>query len=187
MTNNRGRKNPGYQQSRDHVRLVEEKGYALKTFPMEYSDARKSEDGIGPATIGGFTPKLSDRTITKIGNAWYASDNADDVQLAEEIETPERYPEGARTTISINAFERSSKAREGMYSASWTKLYGLRLQLQKLIRASRGGLHSCTPPYSNRIGGRRISSESCQRLDACVSELPCDDSSGQSTSDASNN
>ena len=112
MTNNRGRKNPGYQQSRDHVRLVEEEGYALKIFPMEYSDARKSEDGIGPATIGGFTPKLSDRTITKIGNAWYASDNADDVQLAEEIEISERYPEGARTTIYINAFERSAKARK---------------------------------------------------------------------------
>lgn len=112
MTNNLGRKNPGYQQSRDHIRLVEEEGYALKTFPMEYSDARKSEDGIGPATIGGFTPKLSDRTITKIGNAWYASDNSDNVQLAEEIEVPERYPEGARTTISINAFERSAKARK---------------------------------------------------------------------------
>jgi len=49
MTNNRGRKNPGFQQSRDHIRLVEEEGYTLKTFPMEYSDERKAEDGSGPA------------------------------------------------------------------------------------------------------------------------------------------
>ena len=70
MTNNRGRKNPGFKQSRDHIRLVEEEGYTLKTFPMEYSDARKDEDGIGPATIAGFTPKLSERTLVKIGNEW---------------------------------------------------------------------------------------------------------------------
>ena len=112
MTNSRDRKNPGFKQSRDHIRLVEEEGYKLKTFPMEYSDARKGEDGTGPATIGGFTPRLSDRRLTKIGNAWYASDDSDDIQLAEEIETPEKYSEGAKTTISINAFERSAKARK---------------------------------------------------------------------------
>lgn len=112
MMNNRGRRNPGYQQSRDHIRLVEEEGYKLKTFPMEYSNARQNDDGIGPATIGGFTPELTERTLTKIGNAWYASDDSDDIQLAEELHTPERYSEGAKTTISINAFERSAKARK---------------------------------------------------------------------------
>jgi 5-methylcytosine-specific restriction protein A len=112
MRNSRGRKNPGFQQSRDHIRLVDKEGYTLKTFPMEYSDARKSKDGIGPATIGGFTPTLSVRTLSKIGNVWYASDNSDDIQLAEEIEIPEKFSEGAKTTISINAFERSAKARK---------------------------------------------------------------------------
>jgi hypothetical protein len=69
--------------------MVEEEGYTLKTFPMEYSDARKGEDGIGPATIGGFTAELSDRTLARIGNAWYAADSSDDIPLAEEIE-PQR-------------------------------------------------------------------------------------------------
>ena len=110
--NSQGRKNPGFQQSRDHVRLVEEEGYTLKTFPMEYSDARKDEHGIGPATIKGFTPELSERTVKQIGNGWYAFDASDDIQLAEEIPNPEKYPEGTRTTISINAFERSAKARK---------------------------------------------------------------------------
>ena len=110
--NSRGRKNPGFQQSREHVRLVEEDGYALKTFPMEYSDARKDDHGEGPATIKGFTPKLSDRTLRRIGDGWYASDVSDTIQLAEEVPTPEKYPEGAKTTVSINAFERSAKARK---------------------------------------------------------------------------
>jgi 5-methylcytosine-specific restriction protein A len=110
-TNNHGRRNPGFQQSRDHIRLIEERGYSLKTFPMEYSDKRKDEQGLGPATIKGFTPKLSDRRLTKIGNAWYASDTYDDIQLAEEIVSPEKYSEGAKTTIAINAYERSAKAR----------------------------------------------------------------------------
>ena len=35
MTNSTGRKNLGFKQSRDHIRLVEEEGYSLKTFPME--------------------------------------------------------------------------------------------------------------------------------------------------------
>jgi len=110
--NTRGRRNPGFQQSRDHVRLVEEEGYTLKTFPMEYSDVRKDEHGVGPATIKGFTPKLSDRTLKKFGNGWYACDASDDIQLAEEIPTPEKYSEGTKTTVSINAFERSAKARK---------------------------------------------------------------------------
>ena len=112
MTNNRGRKNPGYAQSREHIRLVEEEGYGFRTFPMEYSTARQDEEGIGPATIGGFTPELSDRSLTKIGNAWYASDDSDEIQLAEELNTPEKYREGAKRTISINAFERNAKARK---------------------------------------------------------------------------
>ena len=110
-TNARGKRNPGYQQSREHVRLVEEERYQLKTFPMEYSDARKNDTGIGPATIGGFTAELTDRSLSRIGNAWYASDDTDDVRLAEEIEAPQRYVEGAKTTITVNAIERSAKAR----------------------------------------------------------------------------
>ncbi|NLD38711.1 MAG: HNH endonuclease [Desulfatiglans sp.] len=109
--NSRGRRNPGFQQSRDHVRLVEEEGYTLKTFPMEYSDARKDKHGVGPATIKGFTPELSDRTLKRIGNGWYACDEVDDIQIAEEIPTPEKYSEGAKKTIAINAFERSARAR----------------------------------------------------------------------------
>ena len=47
QTNEKGRKLPGYKQSREHIRLIEEEGYQLKTFPQIYSDANKNKDGIG--------------------------------------------------------------------------------------------------------------------------------------------
>ena len=83
--NAHGKKTKGYPQSREHIRLIENENYKLMTFPMKYSDARKGEDGIGPAKIEGFTPVLSERTLTKIGNAWYAADNSDASSLAEEL------------------------------------------------------------------------------------------------------
>ncbi len=110
-----GRKNPGYPQSREHIRLVVEEGYTLKTFPMEWSDSRKDEAGVGPAAIGGFTPVLSDRGVIQIGNDWYATDLAGDeaeLVLAEELDAPERYSEGARKQIYVNAVERNGKARK---------------------------------------------------------------------------
>lgn len=110
-----GRKNPGYKQSREHIRLVVEEGYSLKTFPMEWSDARKDESGIGPAVIGDFTPTLSECGVLQIGNDWYATEFGDDdeaeIGLAEELDAPERYSEGARKQIYVNAIERSAKAR----------------------------------------------------------------------------
>jgi 5-methylcytosine-specific restriction enzyme A len=111
-TNSQGRNKPGFQQAQEHIRLVEEDGYTLKTFLMMYSDARKNEHGIGPATIKGFTPELSDSTLMKIGNGWYACNKAfEAIFLAEEIQASEKYPEGAKTAITINAFERNSEAR----------------------------------------------------------------------------
>ena len=73
-TNQRGRKQPAYEQSREHIRLIEEKGYQLKTFPIIYSDANKDENGIGPSKIKGFTPELTIKSLKKVGSNWYASD-----------------------------------------------------------------------------------------------------------------
>ena len=109
-----GRKTAGYPQSREHIRLVAEDGYSLKTFPMEWSDARQDEDGVGPPVIGGFTPRLTMRGLLRIGDDWYATDlEHEDAEtgLPEELETPERYPEGARRQVYVNAVERSGPAR----------------------------------------------------------------------------
>jgi len=110
--NTRGRKSTGYDQSREHVRLIEEEGYELQTFPINYSNEKRDQDGIGPAKIKGFSKKLTKKMLTKIGDSWYASDSSLKTTLAEEVDDSEKYLEGASKTISINAYERSSKARQ---------------------------------------------------------------------------
>lgn len=52
----KGRKQAGYSQSREHIRLIEEEGFQLKTFPMVYM--ADEEDEGAPAKIKGFTPQL---------------------------------------------------------------------------------------------------------------------------------
>lgn len=103
-----GRKNPGYDQSREHVRLVEDEGYRLMTFPMQYS-----EDENGLVKIEGFTPELTEKKITRIGNSWYAidSNSASPLPLAEELPASSKYSEGAKFSVTINAYERNPKAR----------------------------------------------------------------------------
>lgn len=106
-----GRKQPAYAQSREHVRLVEEEGYRLLTFPMVYSDANV-QGGIGPSKIGEFTPVLSPKTLIRVGQSWYASDD-DAVQiLPEEITPSEALIEGASSTVSVNSYERNPLARQ---------------------------------------------------------------------------
>jgi 5-methylcytosine-specific restriction protein A len=111
MVSDKEKKLPGFPQSREHIRLIEEEGYILKTFPIKYSGANKDENGIGPSKIGGFTPELSIRKLKKIGKNWYAFDNALPNLISEEVDHPEHYVEGASRTISVNTYERNSDAR----------------------------------------------------------------------------
>ena len=110
--NAKGKRNAGYTQSREHVRLIEEAGYQLMTFAMKYSNERKGEDGSGPAKIDGFDAMLTPKKLSRIGNSWYASDGTMTNTLPEELAYSEKYPEGAKKTVTINAYERNSKARD---------------------------------------------------------------------------
>ena len=69
----KGKRSLGYLQSREHIRLIEEEGYQLKTFPMGYTTADES-DQEAPAKIKGFTPELSDKKLIRIENCWFALD-----------------------------------------------------------------------------------------------------------------
>lgn len=108
----KGKRLPGYEQSREHIRLIEEEGYKLMTFPMTYSDVHKDEDGIGPAKIDGFESKLTERSLKRVDRNWYASDNELGNLLPEEVETPEQFIEGASKTIAVNTYERNTEARD---------------------------------------------------------------------------
>jgi len=108
----KGRKQPGYRQSREHIRLIEEEDYELQTFSLIYSGANKDENGIGPAKIKKFIPKLLRKKLKKVGDKWYASDGEIGSQLPEEVDAPEEYIEGASKTVSVNSYERNSDARK---------------------------------------------------------------------------
>ena len=105
----KGSRQPGYPQSREHIRLIEQEGYKLKTFPMEY-EAAGEEEGA-PAKIKAFTPKLSDKKLIRIANSWYASDQTYATRLPEEVDSKEVFKEGAAKTVTVNQYERSAVAR----------------------------------------------------------------------------
>lgn len=107
---NAGRKSNGYGQSREHIRLIEEEGYQLKTFPMKYSDDLQDAEGNGPAKIEDFTPILSNRTLRKDSDGWYAYPDPGN-PIPEEIDTSQKYIEGASQEVSVNTYERNADAR----------------------------------------------------------------------------
>jgi 5-methylcytosine-specific restriction protein A len=107
----RGRRQPGYPQSREHVRLVEEEGYRLKTFPMEYEKAYV-DDIASPAKIKGFTPVLHDRGLLRIDSGWYASDDLVAGRSAEEADPSDVFWEGAVSSVKVNKYERNAQARK---------------------------------------------------------------------------
>ena len=74
-----GRKPATFNQSREHLRLIEEEGYTLKTFPMKYDNV--NDDGTGRARIKSFTPKLEEKYLKRVGRKWYATDSKTSTQV----------------------------------------------------------------------------------------------------------
>ena len=107
ITNNRGSKSAGFDQSREHIRLIEDEGYQLKTFPITYGE---NDDGM--PVIKGFTPELSSKNLKRVDDKWYASDENYEFNLPEEILGSEDYFEGTQKKISINSYERNAEARK---------------------------------------------------------------------------
>ena len=103
-----GRKKPGYTQSREHIRLIEEEGYKLMTFSMQGSDA----NGTSSARIESFTPRLDERVLSRDNGNWYASEEKLDIKIPEEVESTDTYVEGAVVKILVNSYERNRDARQ---------------------------------------------------------------------------
>ena len=102
-------KGRSHKQSLEHIRLIREEDYALKTFKMEWS---LTPDG--KPKIKSIETILADKRLTQVSGNWYAISLDKDVNepIAEEVSNPERYFEGATTSISVNAYERNPKARK---------------------------------------------------------------------------
>jgi 5-methylcytosine-specific restriction protein A len=61
-----GRKRQGYRQSREHIRLIEEDGYRLMTFPVKHD--RETDKNVE------FTPELTEKTLRREDKDWFAGD-----------------------------------------------------------------------------------------------------------------
>ena len=108
QTNDVGRRNPGYNKSIEHIRLIRAKGYRLMTFPMVQRRLLN-----GKVKIKRIIPRLSPKKLFRYGSSWYATEPEEGVlePLAEELTEPEDFFEGAKTTVTINSYERNPKAR----------------------------------------------------------------------------
>lgn len=65
----RGRKQKAYSQSREHIRLIEEKGYKLFTFPIIRANPKAKDE---PAIIERFDTELEESWLLRNGSSWYA-------------------------------------------------------------------------------------------------------------------
>ena len=56
---------PGYKQSREHIRLIQESHYTLKTFPFKFNEETRK--------IQSFTEKLTLKTLSppQGGDSWW--------------------------------------------------------------------------------------------------------------------
>jgi 5-methylcytosine-specific restriction protein A len=126
---NKGRKNPGYLKSLNHTRLIQEEGYRLMTFPMEFSKTKK-----GKVKIKRIIPVLTEKKLVHSGNDWYAVDfdNHIPVPLAEEVSQPEDFFEGSKTTVTINAYERNPDARAACIKYHGCKCAGCGFDFEKI-------------------------------------------------------
>ncbi len=106
----RRRRQPGYLQSREHIRLVEEESYKLMTFPMQHAET-DNENDEGPTKIESFTPHLSEKRLLRVGKSWYATDDSIRIGLPEELNSAEACIEGAAISVQVNTFERDPDAR----------------------------------------------------------------------------
>lgn len=112
----RGRKQPGYPQALEHLELVRDQGYRLYTFPITPAEKSPTDDQFGPAKISGFDPTLTQKTLVKLENGWYAAPVDQTGPPSDEIAAGDEYWEGALSTIQVNAYERNAAARHACLS-----------------------------------------------------------------------
>jgi 5-methylcytosine-specific restriction protein A len=109
--NAEGRRQAAFGESVEHLRLVTHGGYRLFTYPIESSDEKVHRPGGERPTISGFTPQARERALRQRSDGWYAEEGAFDHALPDEVCASGSYSEGATVTVTINAVERSGRAR----------------------------------------------------------------------------
>lgn len=110
-----GRKQSGYSQAIEHLRLVEEHEYRLYTFPMKGTPRHADRGEDSPASIAEFIPELTEGLLAAFSGKWYVTPFAESYETIAEIVDPGQLPadlvEGATSTVLVNVYERNPEAR----------------------------------------------------------------------------
>lgn len=117
----KGRKQPGYQQAVEHVRLVEQEGYALFTFPLFAKEGKLKEDKHDPAEIERFGNELTVGELRYRDGSWFCEPLGEAQGTSPELEDDKELYEGAKTQITVNAYERNPTARKRCIAHFGTK------------------------------------------------------------------
>lgn len=67
-------RNPAFRQSVEHIRLIQEESYELKTFSITRSEKQQDEFGDEPSKIKTYIPQLETKKLVKEGTKWLAVD-----------------------------------------------------------------------------------------------------------------
>jgi len=94
-------------QSREHIRLIEEDSFRLATFLMVRGTKKN-----GKAYKKRIEPYLTFKKLKNVGTNWYAENDTGVQYPPEEVRSPEQYMEGATSKVSVNIYERNSRARK---------------------------------------------------------------------------
>ncbi|WP_413504115.1 HNH endonuclease [Serratia grimesii] len=136
LTNGKDRRQPGYTQALEHIKLIEQ-GYQLYTFDMVHSER---EDNPNVSVIEGFTPELKKRYLRKEGETWYAYYDAN--PYPDELNTQDNYIEGAKKRVTVNAYERDPRARQACIDRHGTTCQGCGFNFEKVYgEHGRGFIH----------------------------------------------
>jgi len=104
--NKKGNKNPGFKQSREHIRLIEEEGYQLLVFIMV-----QEEKGAETVKIKNYEKILRAKKLTRKGDIWYAIDLEESILPEEILDQEDCFIEGAKEVVTVNSYERNPEAR----------------------------------------------------------------------------
>ncbi|TAY81990.1 HNH endonuclease [Rhizobium ruizarguesonis] len=111
-----GRKQSGYTQAVEHLRLVEDQNYGIYTFPMKGTPRYADRGENSPASIAEFIPELTEGRLVTLSEKWYVASLADGYETIAEVLDPEQMPdhfvEGAASTVLVNVYERNPEARK---------------------------------------------------------------------------
>jgi len=110
-----GHKKKGYNQSLEHIRLISEEGFRLKTFDMVHGEVINTKTGVKSAKCISFSEILTEKTLFNDGPDWKCGPINSKTKMPavlSEDDDDEKYLEGTTRTVTATTHERNPQARQ---------------------------------------------------------------------------